>query len=215
MSAHFCSWTCLRIAAALTDAVFRQQRDTAGRKDRCATCLVAWIGCRLLGSLGSLVERARILLAYREDPSFFAVDRRWGFSDGPALRRARRGRRPDGRARRSPASRSGTDDHARSQGLAGVVGMPETIPTNCGRRGFSPAMPASADRCSRDMRALPVWRRCAKSSPDFAEKMAEVLCVYRQVKILKEAAKAAKKKPSKAVAIISYDEKPGIQAIAP
>ena len=37
--------------------------------------------------------------------------------------------------------------------------------------------------------------------PDFAEKMAEVLCVYRQVKILKEAAAAAKKKPSKAVAI--------------
>jgi transposase len=50
--------------------------------------------------------------------------------------------------------------------------------------------------------------------PDFAEKMAEVLCVYRQVKILKEAAAAAKNKPSKAVAIISYDEKPGIQAIA-
>jgi hypothetical protein len=30
--------------------------------------------------------------------------------------------------------------------------------------------------------------------PDFAEKMAEVLCVYRQVKILKEAAPASKKK---------------------
>ena len=50
--------------------------------------------------------------------------------------------------------------------------------------------------------------------PDFAEKMAEVLCVYRQVKILKEAAAAAKKKPNDAVAVISYDEKPGIQAIA-
>ena len=36
---------------------------------------------------------------------------------------------------------------------------------NCGRRGFSPAMPASTDR-RRDMRALPIWRRarCAKSS---------------------------------------------------
>ena len=51
--------------------------------------------------------------------------------------------------------------------------------------------------------------------PDFAEKMAEVLCVYRQVKILKQGAAASKKKrPSDAVAIISYDEKPGIQAIA-
>ncbi len=50
--------------------------------------------------------------------------------------------------------------------------------------------------------------------PDFAEKMAEVLCVYRQVKILKEAASASKKKKPAEVAIISYDEKPGIQAIA-
>ena len=41
--------------------------------------------------------------------------------------------------------------------------------------------------------------------PDFAEKMAEVLCVYRQVKILKQAAGVSKKKPSDAMAIISYD----------
>jgi hypothetical protein len=45
--------------------------------------------------------------------------------------------------------------------------------------------------------------------PDFAEKMAEVLCVYRQVRILKETAATAKKKRNDAVAIISYDEKPG------
>ena len=50
--------------------------------------------------------------------------------------------------------------------------------------------------------------------PDFAEKMAEVLCVYRQVKILKQAAAVSKKKLSDAMAITSYDEKPGIQAIA-
>ena len=50
--------------------------------------------------------------------------------------------------------------------------------------------------------------------PDFAEKMAEVLCVYRQVKVLKKVAVVSKKKPSDAVAIVSYDEKPGIQAIA-
>ncbi len=44
--------------------------------------------------------------------------------------------------------------------------------------------------------------------------MAEVLCVYREVKFIKEAAAAAKQEPSDAVAIVSYDEKPGIQAIA-
>jgi transposase len=42
--------------------------------------------------------------------------------------------------------------------------------------------------------------------------MAEVLCVYREVKILKES--AGKKGPNDAVAIVSYDEKPGVQAIA-
>jgi len=50
--------------------------------------------------------------------------------------------------------------------------------------------------------------------------MAEVLCVYREVKLIKESAAAAKREPSNAVAILSYDEKPaydekpGIQAIA-
>ena len=54
---------------------------------------------------------------------------------------------------------------------------------------------------------------------EFEQKMAEVLCVYREVQVLKKAAaKEAKKKKSqtsrKPVAIVSYDEKPGIQAIA-
>src|SRR3979490_1899210 len=53
-----------------------------------------------------------------------------------------------------------------------------------------------------------------RRDPEFAEKMAEVLCVYRKVKLLKKDATAAKKKPNDAVAVISYDEKPGIQAIA-
>ena len=51
-----------------------------------------------------------------------------------------------------------------------------------------------------------------RRDPEFAQKMAEVLCVYRKVKILKK--EATKKKPNEAVAVISYDEKPGIQAIA-
>jgi hypothetical protein len=81
------------------------------------------------------------------------------------------------------------------------------------------------------MHASPTWRRARcqdprpgegetaqgayyleQRDPDFEEKMAEVLYVYRQVKLLKKAATASKKKPNK-VAIISYDEKPGIQAI--
>jgi transposase len=42
----------------------------------------------------------------------------------------------------------------------------------------------------------------------FEDKMAEVLCVYREVKILRESEAAETN-----VAIISYDEKPGIQAV--
>ena len=44
--------------------------------------------------------------------------------------------------------------------------------------------------------------------------MAEVLCVYREVQVLKKAAATARRSRSKPVAIVSYDEKPGIQAIA-
>ena len=44
--------------------------------------------------------------------------------------------------------------------------------------------------------------------------MAEVLCVYREVQVLKKAAAGKSNKSDKPVAIVSYDEKPGIQAIA-
>ena len=43
--------------------------------------------------------------------------------------------------------------------------------------------------------------------------MAQVLCVYREVQVLKKAA-AKSKKSAKSAAIVSYDEKPGIQVIA-
>ena len=52
-----------------------------------------------------------------------------------------------------------------------------------------------------------------RRDPLFKQKMAEVLCVYREVKLIKEAA-VAREELGDAVAIVSYDEKPGIQAIA-
>jgi hypothetical protein len=48
---------------------------------------------------------------------------------------------------------------------------------------------------------------------EFEQKMAEILCVYREVDVLKKAP-AKSKGRRKPVAIVSYDEKPGIQAIA-
>src|SRR3954451_17329877 len=53
-----------------------------------------------------------------------------------------------------------------------------------------------------------------RRDPDFADKMAQVLCVYRQVKLLKKTAALSKRNSSDRVAVVSYDEKPGIQAIA-
>lgn len=53
-----------------------------------------------------------------------------------------------------------------------------------------------------------------KRDPEFAKRMAEVLGVYRKVTLLKKAAARLKRKPNDRVAIVSYDEKPGIQAIA-
>ena len=50
-----------------------------------------------------------------------------------------------------------------------------------------------------------------RRDPDFDAKMAEVLCVYREVALLKQS--AAEQGETPAVAIVSYDEKPGLQAI--
>ena len=51
-----------------------------------------------------------------------------------------------------------------------------------------------------------------RRDPLFDEKMAEVLCVYREVELLKQSGSALERE-SAPLAIISYDEKPGIQAI--
>jgi hypothetical protein len=47
---------------------------------------------------------------------------------------------------------------------------------------------------------------------EFEQKMAEVLCVYREVRVLKKATKSKSKKTGKPVAVISYDEKRGTNA---
>ncbi len=53
-----------------------------------------------------------------------------------------------------------------------------------------------------------VSRRLERRDAAFDEKMAEVLCVYREVAVLRET-----NAETGSVAIISYDEKPGIQPI--
>src|SRR6202047_1343246 len=113
--------------------------------------------------------------------------------------------------------------------MAGVAGVPEgerpwLSPRTVDDPASRPAMrarrdPAEGHACLADLvqgtvckildqdevKPHKVRYYLEQRDPDFAEKMAEVLCVYRQVQILKEAAAVAKKKPSEPVAIISYD----------
>lgn len=49
-----------------------------------------------------------------------------------------------------------------------------------------------------------------KRDPDFDEKMTEVLCLYKEVELLREVGEVD---GMESTAVVSYDEKPGIQAI--
>src|SRR5215831_379654 len=187
----------------------------------------------------SRVERARILLAYREDPSFFAVGRALGLHHQTVQRCVERAVVEGAMAALDDRPRPGREPTITREAKAWLVslacqkakdlGYPHELWTT--RLLASHARehgPAQGHAClahlaqgtvckildQEEVRPHKVRYYLEQRDPDFAEKMAEVLCIYRQVKILKEAAAAAKNKPSKAVAIISYDEKPGIQAIA-
>jgi transposase len=186
----------------------------------------------------SRVERARILLAYREDPSFFAVSRALGLHhqtvqrcveravvEGPMAAlddRPRPGREPTITLEAKAWSVSLACRKAKDLGYPHELWTPRLLARHAREHG-----PAQGHAClanlaqgtvckildQEEVKPHKVRYYLEQRDPDFAEKMAEVLCVYRQVLVLKAAA-ASKKKPSKAVAIISYDEKPGIQAIA-
>ncbi len=72
----------------------------------------------------SRVERARILLAYRDEPCFFAVPSLWAASSNrAALRRESRGPWSVGGVLRSPQTGQGAQDYRRSQKLAGLACM--------------------------------------------------------------------------------------------
>jgi transposase len=61
----------------------------------------------------------------------------------------------------------------------------------------------------REIRPHKIRYYVEQRDPDFEAKMKQVLCVYKEVRLLREAGGEA----SSMVAILSYDEKPGIQAI--
>ena len=187
----------------------------------------------------SRVERARILLAYREDPSFFAVGQILGLHHQTVQRCVERAVAEGPMAALDDRPRPGREPTITIEAKAWLVdlacckakefGYPHELWTT--RLLASHARehgPATGHAClakvvqgtvcklldQEDVKPHKVRYYLERRDPEFAAKMAEVLCVYRQVKIMKKAAARAKTKPSEAVAIVSYDEKPGIQAIA-
>ena len=187
----------------------------------------------------SRVERARILLAYREAPSFYAVARALGLHHQTVQRCVERAVVEGPIAALDDRPRPGREPTITPEAKAWLValacrkakdlGYPHELwTTRLLARHAREHGPAEGHACLADLAQGTVCKildqdevkphkvryYLEQRDPDFAEKMAEVLCVYREVQILKQAAAAAKNKPGEAVAIISYDEKPGIQAIA-
>jgi transposase len=187
----------------------------------------------------SRVERARMLLAYREDPSFFAVGQALGLhhqtvqrcveravAEGPMVAlddRPRGGREPTLTVEAKAWLVDLACRKAKDFGYPHELWTTRLLAAHAREHG-----PAAGHTClanlaqgtvcklldQDDVKPHKVRYYLERRDPEFAAKMAEVLCVYRQVKILKKAAARAKTKPSDQVAIVSYDEKPGIQAIA-
>jgi transposase len=187
----------------------------------------------------SRVERARILLGYWKDPSFFAVGQALGLHHQTVQRCVERAVVEGPMAALDDRPRPGREPTITVEAKAWLVslacrkakdlGYPHELWTTRLLAGHAREHgPAEGHPClahlaqgtvckildEEDVKPHKVRYYLERRDPEFSEKMAEVLCVYRKVKLLKKAAVRSKEKPTDAVAIISYDEKPGIQAIA-
>jgi transposase len=185
----------------------------------------------------SRVERAQMLLAYRENPSFFAVGQRVGVHHQTVQRcieravaygplsalddRPRPGKEPTITPEAKAWLVSVACDKAKEHGYAHELWTTRLLARHAREHG-----PAAGHEClahlvqgtvckilgHEEIKPHKVRYYLERRDAEFEQKMAEVLCIYREVQVLKKAAKS--KKPGKSVAIVSYDEKPGIQAIA-
>lgn len=188
--------------------------------------------------LAGRVVRARILLAYRDVPSFFAVGRALGIHHQTAQRCVERAVAEGVLAVLEDRPRPGKEPTITVEAKAWLVslacrkakelGYPHELwTTRLLARHAREHGPAAGHDClinlaqgtvckvlsQEEVQPHKVRYYLERRDAAFDAKMAQVLCVYREVEILKRAAVIAEK-PDKAVAIVSYDEKPGIQALA-
>ena len=215
-------------------AAWRQAIELAiGEEDLTALAAIA----RSRSEPASRVERARMLLAYRNDPSFFSVAQSLGVHHQTVQRCVERALAYGPMAALDDRPRSGKEPTITAEAKAWLVslacrkakelGYPHELwTTRLLARHAREHGPAEGHGClaklvqgtvckildQEEVKPHKVRYYLEQRDPAFAEKMAEVLCVYRKVKLLKKAAARSKKKPN--VAVVSYDEKRGIQAIA-
>jgi transposase len=181
----------------------------------------------------SRVERARILLAYRAEPSSTAVGARIGVTHQTVQRCLRRAARLGVMAALDDSPRPGKVPDITPEAKAWLVSMacqkakdlgyPHELWTTrlLARHAREHATAAGHPSLARivqgtvckiltaqEVRPHKVRYYLERRDEAFEAKMAEVLCVYREVAILKQSDASGTE-----VAIISYDEKPGIQAI--
>jgi transposase len=181
----------------------------------------------------SRVERARILLAYRAEPSSTAVGARIGVTHQTVQRCLCRAARFGVMAALDDSPRPGKAPDITPEAKAWLVslacqkakdlGYPHELWTTrlLARHVREHARAAGHPSLARivqgtvckilagqEVRPHKVRYYLERRDEAFEAKMAEVLCVYREVAILKESDTSGTE-----VAIISYDEKPGIQAI--
>src|SRR2546429_4084575 len=178
-----------------------------------------------------------MLLAYRENPSFFAVGQRLGVHHQTVQRcveravaygplaalddRPRPGKQPTITPEAKAWLASLAFDKAKEHGYPHELWTTRLLAAYArenapaaGHKSLANLVQGTVCKILSQEEVKPhkVRYYLERRDDEFEQKMAQVLCVYREVQVLKKAAKS--KKPGKPVAIVSYDEKPGIQAIA-
>src|SRR6266567_7638648 len=165
----------------------------------------------------SRVERARILLAYRQDSSFFAVGQALGLHHQTVQRCVERAVVEGPMAALDDRPRPGREPTITLEAKAWLVslacrkakefGYPHELwTTRLLARHAREHGPAAGHPClanlaqgtlcnilnNREIKPHKMRYYLERRDPLFKQKMAEVLCVYREVKVIKEAAAAAK-----------------------
>src|SRR3954467_7550834 len=172
----------------------------------------------------SRVERARMLLAYRADPSFFAVGQALGVHHQTVQRCVERAVAYGPLAALDDRPRPGKEPTITAAAKAWLVdlacrkakelGYPHELwTTRLLARHAREHGPAAGHDClaklaqgtvckilnRQEVKPHKVRYYLERRDAEFEEKMAQVLCVYREVAVLKAA--AASKEPNKAVAV--------------